>query len=559
MPPPSLPRRIERLPDLLVDQIAAGEVVERPANVVKELVENALDAGARSVEVHLARGGIDRIEVVDDGHGIAKEDLPLAVARHATSKLRQWDDLAGLVTYGFRGEALASIASVSDFRLESRTADAPAGTRLVASNGVVTEDGEPVAMPPGTRVVAERLFERLPARRKFLRAPATELALCARMLRELGVAAPGRRLCLVHEGRRVVKLFAEAPLERFREAFGPSFEPLVLEEEADGRRLCGWISPPSHASQRGELWIGINGRPVKHRTLAAAVRNAYARVLGAESEPSGVLLLDLAPHTIDPNAHPQKIEVRCAEADQLFRWVAGVVARALERVVPPPPMARAATTATPSLFDPPAPVCDSELGEGYRLVGRAMGRYLIVEDGRGIAVVDRSALAWRARAETLAQALASRGRLPSQRLLLPLVLSLPQPMADRLERRGRALDRWGFEVTAFGTDVAVHAVPVGVTVENADPLLRILLGEEELDDGRATRRIASHAESEKASDGPLEAEERRQLGSALSAGTAESLEEARWILRLTRPALDDHFSRARSPSGGVFDSSPRKV
>lgn len=550
------PPRILPLPDLLVDQIAAGEVVERPANVVKELVENALDAGARSIEVHLVRGGIDRIEVIDDGHGIRREDLPLAVARHATSKLRQWDDLSRLATYGFRGEALASIASVAEFRLESRTADVPAGTRLRVSNGVVVEDGEPVAMPPGTRVVVEKLFERLPARRKFLRAPATELALCARTLRELGVAVPGRRLSLVHEGRRVVKLFADQPHERFREAFGPPFDPIFVDETADRRRVIGWLSPPSCASPRGELWIAINGRPVKHRTLVAAIRNAYLRTAGAENDPSGALLLELPPETIDPNAHPQKTEVRCADVDQLFRWVAGAVTRALERHAPPP-TARAAAPSEPppSLFDPPKRSAD-EAEERFRILGRAFGRYLVVEDRGGLAIVDRAALACRARAATLAATLAERGRLSSQRLLLPLVLALPRPLGDALENAAGALDRWGFDVSAFGADLAVHAVPVGVPVENAEPLLRVLAEEGFDDDARVVRRIASYSEAEHAPDGPLDGEERRCLSEALADGT----DDAPWLLRLSRAALDEHFARHRSGSGPtVFEPPSRKV
>ncbi|MEO6104765.1 MAG: DNA mismatch repair endonuclease MutL [Pseudoxanthomonas sp.] len=306
--------QIRQLPDTLINQIAAGEVVERPASVVKELVENALDAGALRIDIDLEEGGIRLIRIRDDGGGIAAEQLPLAVARHATSKIASLDDLESVATLGFRGEALPSIASVSRFSLYSRRAGDEHGAALQVEGGRLGEV-IPKSQPPGTTVEVRELFYNVPARRKFLRAERTELGHIEEWLRSLALARPDVELRVSHNGRpsrRYKPDLLDASL-RLNETLGEDFarQALRVEHGAAGLRLHGWIALPSYSrASADQQYLYVNGRAVRDRNIAHAVKMAYQDVLFHGRQPAYVLFLELDPLRVDVNVHPAKHEVR---------------------------------------------------------------------------------------------------------------------------------------------------------------------------------------------------------------------------------------------------------
>jgi DNA mismatch repair protein MutL len=340
-------RPIRVLPDRVINQIAAGEVVERPASVVKELLENALDAGATQISVTLGEGGKSLIAVLDNGGGMDEADALLAVQRHATSKLRDEAELACIATLGFRGEALASIASVSRFELVTSADETGAGTRLALEGGELRERGR-VGFPRGTKVTVEELFHNVPARRKFLRATATELQHAQGMLVNLALAHPGVQFRLVHNGRPLQELPRCATLaERVYQLFGRElYEGLLpVEGEAGALRFAGVLSHPSHsrASRRWQ-YLFINGRPIRNAGINHAVYQAYRTLLMKERHPAYVLMLHLAPAEVDVNVHPAKSEVRLRNpqlihtvlADQLHRQLLDGSRRAVFRAEPLP-------------------------------------------------------------------------------------------------------------------------------------------------------------------------------------------------------------------------------
>ena len=309
---------IRQLPDTLINQIAAGEVVERPASVVKELVENALDAGARRVEIDLEEGGIRLIRVRDDGGGIPPEELPLAVSRHATSKIASLDDLEAVATLGFRGEALPSIASVSRFLLASRHAGNEHGAALQVEGGRIG-DVAPKAHPPGTTVEVRDLFYNVPARRKFLRAERTELGHIEEWLRSLALARPDVELRVSHNGRPARRYRGDgilASTDRLFETLGEEFakHALRVDHAGAGLRLHGWIAQPVYnRASADQQYLYVNGRSVRDRNVAHAVKQAYGDVLFHGRQPAYVLFLEVDPRTVDVNVHPAKHEVRFRE------------------------------------------------------------------------------------------------------------------------------------------------------------------------------------------------------------------------------------------------------
>jgi len=321
--------RVRVLDDALVDQIAAGEVVERPASVVKELLDNALDAGARNVTVEVEGGGLERIVVADDGHGMDPEDAARSVARHATSKIARAEDLAGIRTLGFRGEALPSIASVSRFRLTTRPADAVGGTQVAIEGGGAPEV-TPTGAAPGTTVEVRHLFYNVPARRKFLKTPATEVGHVADVCLRAALTRPGLRLRLMKDGRPAREYLPAGDLggraaEVFRhETLSP------LEGERDGVRVVAHLAPPERArSGATALHVLVNGRPVRDRVLARAVAFAYGSVLPPGRYPIGVVALEVDPAEVDVNVHPQKAEVRFARGRVVPDAVTRVLAASL--------------------------------------------------------------------------------------------------------------------------------------------------------------------------------------------------------------------------------------
>ncbi|HGM6069133.1 TPA: DNA mismatch repair endonuclease MutL [Stenotrophomonas maltophilia] len=319
------PRPIRPLPDILINQIAAGEVVERPASVVKELVENAIDAGASRVDIDLEEGGVRLIRIRDNGSGIAPEQLPLAVSRHATSKIADLDDLESVATLGFRGEALPSIASVSRFTLASRRAHDEHGSALQIEGGKIGEV-TPRAHAPGTTVEVRELFYNVPARRKFLRAERTELGHIEEWLRSLALARPDVELRVSHNGKASRRykpgdLYSDA---RLAETLGEDFanQAVRVDHSGAGLRLHGWIAQPHYSrASADQQYLYVNGRSVRDRSVAHAVKMAYGDVLYHGRQPAYVLFLELDPTRVDVNVHPAKHEVRFRDSRLVHDFV----------------------------------------------------------------------------------------------------------------------------------------------------------------------------------------------------------------------------------------------
>jgi DNA mismatch repair protein MutL len=504
---------IQPLPDLLIDQIAAGEVVERPASVVKELVENALDAGAQRVDVELEEGGVRLIRVRDDGAGIAAAELPLALTRHATSKIASLDDLEAVMTLGFRGEALPSIAAVSQFAITSRPAGQPHAQRIESEAGRLGAP-RPAQHPDGTTVEVRELFYCVPARRRFLKAERTEFGHVDELLRTLALARLERSFRLSHNGRQV-RHYRGADddagrLRRLAEALGESFagQCLAVAQEAAGMRLAGWIGlPTASRSQADQQYFFVNGRAVRDRVVAHAVRQAYADVLFHGRHPAYVLYLDLDPRRVDVNVHPAKHEVRFRDGrlvhEFLFRSLhqalaqtrAGTAATMAAEGTPhaptdiPSSRSAALATAWPAsqgrlglpvreqlasyaaLYgadggaggaDPAAAAPPAERGEapplGYALA-QLHGIYILAENAAGLVLVDMHAAHERIGYERLKAAQQGDGIRPLP-LLVPMVLAVSQREAEFVEAHGDELAELGFEIRRSGPQsIALRAIP----------------------------------------------------------------------------------------------------
>ena len=327
------------LDDNLANQIAAGEVVERPASVVKELVENAIDAGAREIEVRVDNAGFKHIQVRDNGGGIPKEELPLAVRRHATSKIKQVSDLFEIHSLGFRGEALPSIASVSRFALTSRTPESAEAWVLTNKNPDQKMELKPAAQSVGTTVSVDDLFYNTPARRKFLKTPRTELEHITDTVVRLAMANPEKSFTLIHDGQESVR-FESAQgdlisdrLARLSSFMGRDFvqNAVTVEAERDGMRLTGFSSLPTYnLSTPRRQFLYVNGRPVRDKTLVAAFKHAYHDLLARHRHPACVLFLEVPPRMVDVNVHPTKTEVRFKHGNEVFGLIKGGVRRALD-------------------------------------------------------------------------------------------------------------------------------------------------------------------------------------------------------------------------------------
>ena len=323
---PTAPRKIQELSDRLISQIAAGEVIERPASVVKELVENSLDAGATDIEVRLEEGGIKRIVVADNGCGIPKEDLPLALKRHATSKIRTLTDLESVASFGFRGEALASIDSVADVTITSRTAEAEEAW------AISRDDIVPAAGQKGTRIEVKDLFYLTPARRKFLKSPATETAHILTQIERMALANPSVRFRVFTNGRASLHLSAQPTAERVFAVMPEEFKDACrpISADAPGLHLEGWVGLPTAARSRADKqFFFVNGRFIRDRVLQHAVKTAYADVLHVQAQPMFVLSLSINPSRVDVNVHPQKSEVRFRDGQLVHSFVSSAIMRAI--------------------------------------------------------------------------------------------------------------------------------------------------------------------------------------------------------------------------------------
>ncbi|MEX1363229.1 MAG: DNA mismatch repair endonuclease MutL [Nannocystaceae bacterium] len=384
------PARIRALGDALADQIAAGEVVERPASVVKELLENAIDAGARRVQIELLEAGVGSIVVVDDGHGIHPDDLALAVTRHATSKLRRPEDLVEIGTLGFRGEALASMAAVAHLRIRSRRRGADRGVELTCRPGLPPERG-PVGMPVGTRVELRGLFSNVPARRKFLRSEATELGHVSQTVLRVALVQPSVHVSLRHGARRLLELPAGTPAQRVQQVLDRSGAgPLRhVTGEHDGVRVEAWLAGAEAASRsRSGLFIVVRRRVVREPNLARVVVASYADALPDRRHPLACVVVEPPPGEVDVNVHPQKAEVRFGSPQRVYAAVRAVLGRP-ETGLDPAADPQDSPTSSPSAAQPPAraalgdvldrwarhaagPVA-RESSPGYRLRTRAAG------------------------------------------------------------------------------------------------------------------------------------------------------------------------------------------
>lgn len=515
---PAAPAPIRLLDEDLISQIAAGEVVERPASVVKELIENSLDAGAMRIDVRLEAGGIKRVVVSDDGRGIPRAELALALARHATSKIASLDDLEAVESLGFRGEALASIASVADVTITSRTADEASGWTIDAAGAL-----EPAAAVTGTRIEVADLFHKTPARRKFLRSEATELAHCITQVERIAAAHPQVAFSLVHQGRTLLALAAQSPRERAFELLPEEFSSAQREVQAQapGIRLHGWVGHPTASRTRADAqYFFVNGRYVRDRVLAHAVRAAYADVLHGGSQPMYCLHLTLDPRRVDVNVHPTKIEVRFRDSSAVHQFVLHAVQAALaESVQPVAPQAAAPEARPPALWgataqqrlgveqsiaeylavlaDRPAvapapaaaPTADSDMPLGIAIAQLA-GIYVLAQNEHGLVVVDMHAAHERIVYEKLKLQLDAR-TIPQQRLLIPQVFSASPLDIATAQEESALLNQLGVDLAAVSpSQLALRAVPALLAQADGAALSRDLL--RDVREFGATRVLTEH-------------------------------------------------------------------
>ena len=491
-----------------MNQIAAGEVVERPASVVKELVENALDAGARSVHVEIEDGGLRLVRVRDDGHGMGRADAEMALERHATSKLRAFEDLQSIATHGFRGEALPSIAAVSDLVLRTRAEGSPAGTEVAVAHGR-RQHVRDAGHPRGTTVEVRDLFGAVPARRKFLRAASTEAAHVAEALTQLALARPGTGFSLKSGGRTLV----EAPpvdglAPRLFQLFGAKLleDVVPVEGGTEWATVRGFVSRPDRPRPaRPNLRLFVNGRPVRDRALSKAVLEAYRSAGGGDRGFEAFLFVEVPPHVVDVNVHPAKTEVKFADARTVWTAVERAVRAALSEGVREAPLAavgggvtagaRAAVTAflehggrdlrARPLWEHPgsgaslaadgsAPLAPLEapaplvLGQ-HRLV------YIVASDGDELLLVDQHTAHERVRFERLLDR-ASRHAVESQGLLAPLVVSLAPDLLPVLDAHLEGLRELGYDVEPFGGGATrLRAVPAILGTRDPGPALERVL------------------------------------------------------------------------------------
>ena len=520
---------IRRLPDTLINRIAAGEVVERPASALKELVENAVDAGATRIAVTLLQGGLDRIEVVDDGCGMAPGQMALALERHATSKLPETlvgEDgaLEQVATLGFRGEALPSIASVARLVLESRPPDAGQGWRRVVDHGATTEEG-PCAIPPGTKVRVEQLFAQVPARRKFLRSARSEYAACLDVVRRLAMARPDIAFTMHHGERRILQLQGgEGQTARIAQVIDRDLADngvavdWLRETESGPMRLTGLAGLPTfNRGVADHQYLFVNGRPVRDRLLTGAVRGAYVEMLARDRHAVLALFLEMPPTELDVNVHPAKTEVRfrdaagvrgfivsalrqslstgdrrsaqAADASAMARWQIAPASGGLDwapRVTGPAAVQeRAAAWQGFESMVMAAPLGRAEPAEAEPVsavqhpLGVARGQvaatYIVAEASDGLVIVDQHAAHERLVLERLRAGGAAQKVAAAQALLMPEVVELDESACDLLEDAAEAMARFGLHYERFGPGaLLVRAVP-GV-LARADParLLRDL-------------------------------------------------------------------------------------
>jgi DNA mismatch repair protein MutL len=525
--------RITKLPDDLANQIAAGEVVERPASVIKELVENAIDAEARRITIATEYGGKKLIRVEDDGVGMDAADARLSLERHATSKIRRADDLGAIVTLGFRGEALPSMASVSHFRMRTRAKGEVSGTEIRVNAGVVESVME-AGGPEGTFVEVTDLFYNLPARRKFLKSDSAESAQVSKTVTQLALCYPQVGFTLVNAGRKVLSCPPVGSIaDRLYQLYGDRPDLVEVTRDGGGVRVHGFVAAlAEHGPTRGPQHVFVNRRIVKDKTIAHAIFDSYSVASNKERSPEVHLFLEIPPERIDVNVHPTKAEVRFKEQSLVHEVVRRAVADALGKG-PAPEL-----TLRPSDLEPARPLAQGipgVLGGGVYTnrwstevqstrvqstgvqstevqstevqrpvasvrplipLGQFRDTFIIAIDDEGIAIVDQHVAHERVLFERIMQQLTERP-LESQGLLIPIVLDLAPAEREALLSRREPLQRFGFDVDDFGGDsVRVSAIPAVLPREQCESALRSLANDlEGLDRGlgieEALKRIAA--------------------------------------------------------------------
>lgn len=521
--------RINRLPEDLANQIAAGEVVERPASVVKELIENAIDASAARITITAEYGGKKLIRVEDDGIGMDPEDARLCLERHATSKIRRADDLGAIVTLGFRGEALPSIASVSHFRLRTRARGSNSGTEIRVNAGIIESVVE-AGGPEGTLVEVADVFYNLPARRKFLKSDAAEAAQLSRFVTQLALCYPEVGFTLTSSGRRIISVSPVTGLsDRLYQLYGDRQDLVQVDREFGGLRLHGFVAALAEQGPvRGPQHVFVNRRIVKDRTIAHAILDAYSVATNKERSPEVHLFLDVPPDRVDVNVHPTKAEVRFREQSLVHEMVRRALGDALGKgpapeltlrasdVVPGRPIQPAIPGALaggsfPSRWQPaPTTVHHDGSSQGFSTgvqpagslsnlrdeppsgtsamnprdepsmvrpmiaLGQFRDTFIIAMDDEGLCIIDQHVAHERVLFERIMEKLTTQS-LESQRLLIPVVLELPPAERAALVGKAEALARFGFEVEEFGGDsIKVTSMPALVPPDECDAALRAL-------------------------------------------------------------------------------------
>jgi DNA mismatch repair protein MutL len=487
-------KAIRVMPELLVSQIAAGEVVERPASVLKELLENSLDAGATELQVTLESGGVKRVQVDDDGSGIAHDDLALALARHATSKIGSLDELESVGTLGFRGEALAAIAAVARVELVSRTTGA-AHAWSVAAEGGAAHAPRPAARAPGTTVSVADLYFNTPARRKFLRTEATEFGHCDEVFRRVALARPDLAFTLRHNGRVSARLEPQSLQARAAAVLGDGFAAasLPVEAQAGTLRLHGLAGTPQAARNRADAqYFFVNGRFVRDRLLAHAAREAYRDTLHGERQPAFVLYLELDPRGVDVNVHPAKTEVRFRDSRGVHQFVLHALRRALAPSAADAPVSYASVSAPGpaiqaalAMHEPvmeyrpasvPLPASQRAPPLGYALA-QLHGVYILAQNEAGLVLVDMHAAHERILMEKMKLGL-DAGGIDRQGLLVPAVFRAEALDVATAEENRAALETLGLELSVAGpNELAVRAAPALLAGGDVAALARSLLAE----------------------------------------------------------------------------------
>ncbi|MBE0614030.1 MAG: DNA mismatch repair endonuclease MutL [Burkholderiales bacterium] len=516
---------IRLLSDTLISQIAAGEVVERPASVLKELLENSLDAGATEISVSLMQGGIKQLKVTDNGAGIGAPDLPLAFARHATSKIASLDDLEQVRSLGFRGEALASIASVARIDLTTRTASAPHAWSLSAEGGVHGVP-QPAAHPGGTSVEVSDLYFNTPARRKFLRTEATEFGHCEDVYQRVALSRPDVAFSLKHNGRVISHLQDGTAARRVAAVAGEEFAGTAhaMDEHSSGLRLAGFAGSPSFSrSSRDAQFAFVNGRFVRDKLLSHALRQAYQDVLHGNRHAAYVLFLELDPQGVDVNVHPAKTEVRFRDGRAVHQFVFHAVSKALSGSAaqtsaatvqpvaapegmnfrripsqsslgveqpaaayqamfsPPPgpvavPSGGTARAAYQSIRDGAPTEAETDAPLGYA-IAQLHGIYILAQNRQGLVLVDMHAAHERILYEKLKGALDTRG-MSMQKLLIPVTFNADRLEVATAEEHAGVLQQLGFDMAPLSpTALAVRSVPSMLASADVAELSHALLRE----------------------------------------------------------------------------------